>query len=302
MKNAVAVPRQGGALVKAKWEKEMAALAVQEAEKEVLTGQFISIKGGVMTLAGQRLADNKVKVVVIDHIFENAYYVGKYDPDNPSPPVCFAFGREEEAMVPHDDSAEKQNDACGGCPMNAFNSDPDGGKGKACKNGRRLALLSASELTPEAIKRGEIAYLKVPPTSLKGWAYYLKALAGTYQRPAFGVVTEIGVVPDPQSQVRVTFNMVEVLDPKVVKAIMERRQEVAQQIDFPYKPGEVAPAQPRRAAPRKPARRQAAPARAAVPAKKPARKAAAPTRVAAPAPAAAPRARGAGAQSGVRKF
>lgn len=230
----VAVPRKGGAL--AKWEAQLAQDAKAEADNEQLPGgQFLSIKAGVLSLAGQPIEDNKLDVVIVDHVFENAYYTGRYDPDNPSSPICYAFGREEESMAPADDVEEKQNDACAGCPQNVFGTADEGRRpGKACKNGRRLALLSAEGITAHAASEGEIAFLKVPPTSLKGWAYYVKSLASTYRRPTYGVVTTIGVVPDQKDQVRVTFVMKELLDAKVLAAIAERREAVKELIIFPY--------------------------------------------------------------------
>lgn len=229
-------PRRGGGGL-AKWEEQLANDARTEADNEQLPGgQFLSIKAGQLTLAGQPIEGNQIDVVIADHIFANTYYQGRYDADNPSSPHCFAFAREEETMAPDPEAVtEAQSEKCAGCPMNEFNTADEGRRpGKACKNGRRLALLSGEDINPSAAAEGEIVYLMIPPTSLKGWAYYVKSLSATYRRPTYGVVTTIGVVPDQKDQVRVTFQMKELLDEKTLKAVIERRPQIAELIAFPY--------------------------------------------------------------------
>lgn len=85
---------KGGAL--ASWDQELAQFATDIAAKEVApAGQFISFRGGILSIAGSPQQDNEVKVVVLDHCFENALYEGDFNPDVPQNPICFAFGREE---------------------------------------------------------------------------------------------------------------------------------------------------------------------------------------------------------------
>lgn len=258
---AVAPKRGGGAL--AKWEEQLAADAKDEADHEQLPGgQFLSIKGGTLSLAGQPIEGNTLDVVIVDHIFENAYYPGKYDEDNKSSPTCFAMGREEESLAPDPEAVtEAQAEACAGCPMNEFETADEGrGKGKACKNGRRLALISAEDITPAAALEGEVVFAKIPPTSLKGWAYFVKSLSATYRRPTYGVVTTLTVVPGPNGGFGFAFQMKELLDEKTLKAVAERREQVKELIAFPYAKVTEAPARP--------ARRSARPA---APAPKPAK-------------------------------
>lgn len=240
-KNEKALAKRGSVGM-TKWEEELAKHATEAADKEQMpTGSFVSIRGGVMTIAGQPIKDNKVKVVIVDHVYENALYSGDYDPDAPQPPSCYAFGRDEKELAPHEKSSEPAHESCEGCPNNVFGS-ADKGKGKACKNTRRLALVSADGLSEDSVRDGELVYMKLPVTSTKGWAFYVKGLAAQMKRPPFGVITEIAVIPDPKTQFKVAFRVVEAVPNEVMGAVMERREKVMEEIMFPYgSPSEQTP-------------------------------------------------------------
>lgn len=218
----------------ASWEAELEKDAAEGAAQEQLpTGSFVSIRGGIMSIGGSPIKDNKVQVVILDHVYENAHYAGDYDPEAPQPPSCYAFGRNEEEMKPHEKASKPEADACLGCDKNVFGS-AEKGKGKACKNTRRLALISADNLNAGSIRDGELVYLKLPVTSTKGWALYVKGLAALYKRPAYAVVTEVAVVPDAKTQFKVTFNRVDGIPAELGPAIKARRAKVAEEIMFPY--------------------------------------------------------------------
>jgi hypothetical protein len=221
-----------------KWDAELAKYAEDASAAEKLPGgSFISFRGGQISIAGQP-SKGPIQVVVLDSIFENACYEGDYDADNPQPPVCYGFARSEDDLKPHAEAADPKCESCAGCEMNQWGS-ADKGKGKACKNVRRLAVVSANGLSADSVKKGEVFYIKLPVTSVKGWAMYVKSLAATTRRPPFAYVTEIECVPDPKSQFKVTFAPVEPVPDDVMGAVMERRKEIEEQIAFPYpKPGE----------------------------------------------------------------
>lgn len=231
-----------------KWDAELAKLAAgaTETEAHVGGGSFIGTASGVLKFKGAEVPGNKMNVVVLDHIIENAFYPGNYDSNNPQPPVCFAFGRVEEGMAPHPDSAEPQHETCAGCPQNEYGT-ANTGKGKACKNIRRLALISQGDLD-EDIAAAEVAYLKVPVTSVKAWAGFVRQGAEVLKRPPLGFVTEIGLVPDPKSQFKMNFRLIEpIADAETMGAIIEKNKLVAKEIDFPYSaPAEAVAPPPRR--------------------------------------------------------
>jgi hypothetical protein len=220
------------------WQDKLAALAKKGVEQEAHAGgggTFIGTRAGQLTYQGNAVAGNKLDVIVADSIMENAYYVGRFDPENPAPPVCFSFGRDEKTMVPHPDAAAPQHTSCVGCPKNEFGS-AESGAGKACKNIRRLALIPAKPLDEDAVRTAEVAYLKLPVTSVKNWATYVKTLDALSHLPPVAVVTQISTQPDAKSQFKITFNNQATLPEDIVTPILERLEMIEKDIEFPYSP------------------------------------------------------------------
>lgn len=239
-----------------KWDEELAKQAEAAAASEANTGggRFVSIRGGVLSFNGAPVPGNAIAVVIADHIFENVLYEGDFDPDNITAPACFAFGRDEKDMKPHDDVENpKSDDGCKSCPLNVFGS-ADKGRGKACRNTRRLGLLNAGTIgangkfklieDDEYWQKSEAAYLKLPVTSVKGFAAYVKQIAAALKRPPHGVVTKLSVQPDPKSQFKVVFEPMMKLPDSVMSAIMTKREQVQNEIAFPYQPADEAAKKP----------------------------------------------------------
>lgn len=231
----------------AKWDEELAKLAELSTgiEASVGTGgQYIKTRGGQLEYNGGIIPNATMNVIILDHVLENAYYSGRYDPDNPAPPSCFALGRDDKDMAPHEESESPEHDACAGCPMNQFGS-ADTGRGKACKNIRRLALLPEDAL--EDIGAAEPAYLKVPVTSIKEWAGYIRQLNDTLKRPPLGVITEISLKPHAQHQFHMHFKLIGTIDDgDLIGELLEKRKTVNDALMTPYKPAEEQPATPAR--------------------------------------------------------
>lgn len=196
-----ALAKIAAAELPADWEQQMFAdanaAAVASSTAFGTGAKFISIQGGVFSMGKEVLRDSRgpLGVVVLDQALENAYYTGAFDPDNPASPVCFALGFVEgdaaPEMVPHPDAPEPQAEKCSACQHNAFGSG-ENGKGKACKNSIRLAMISTSHpLAPDA----EIVQIKLPPTSGGGWAKYVGDLKSMFKRPPYGVRTELFLEP-----------------------------------------------------------------------------------------------------------
>ena len=252
------------------WQERLRqeAEAAVKVEKNVGSGsKFIKTRGGKFTLDGGTA--DKLEVVILDHILENAWYEGRFDPDTPSPPSCFALGREEDELVPHENVAEPVNEKCKGCPYNEFESS-DTGRGKACKNTRRLALLSVADVENlETIPDAEIALLKIPVTSVGNWATYVKKLKSSYDVPPLGVLTEITLSPDSKSQFKMSFRMLErIEDGDLIEALFDKKDTIQDDLEAPYQavdPEERAAkeAKPGKAHGKAPAKAAAAPAKAA---------------------------------------
>lgn len=243
-----------------------AKLAEMAAKSSTLTnstggGKFFSTSAGVLKFDDSPLPGNQMAVIVIGHCLENVYYEGDYDPQAISPPTCFAFCKDPDLINefgPPDDmdeAFEAQNDTCKGCWANEFGSAAKG-KGKACSNRRRLALLPAGTYD----KNGELelfdelehyteceeAYLKLPVMSGKGFDNYLKQVANQVGKPLFAVFTRIYLEPDPKSQFRVNFELIEDIDDEEwLQALFARYETIMEGIDFPYAPPSEEEEQPK---------------------------------------------------------
>lgn len=215
-----------------KWDEELAKFAKQAEQEEPLGGNFISTRGGRLQYGGSEIPGNKMNVVIVNYVKENHYYEDRFDADNPASPVCFAFADEDGEMKPHADAIKPQCVTCAQCPKNQFGS-ADQGKGKGCKNIRRLGLFTEDGL--DDVVAAEIAVLKIPVTSVKGWRTYISQIARAMKRPPFAVVTEISIVPDSKTQFKLVFKPVaQITDGDALGAIMERRDTVFTELAKPY--------------------------------------------------------------------
>lgn len=237
----------------ADWDEQMKADArlASKMEENTATGQFFSLKAGVLSWNDSPLVNNEMACVVVDSILENVTYDEGYDEDQRSPPVCFAFGRakgdeEKVIMMPHADvvaRGQQINDTCDGCERNKFGT-AEKGRGKACSNRRRLALIPIGKLdnngrfTPEKhaknVEEASMGFLKLPVMSVKNWSAYVKQLSGATGRPPYGVVTKVKVIPDSKSQFRVTFEALQEIPRDLGPAVLKRVKEAQAAIMQPY--------------------------------------------------------------------
>ena len=256
-----AMPEQQPGNAVATYDERFAAMAAQYAGAERVTGSFLSTKGGVLTFQDEPLPGNQMLVIILDIVRERTFYAEKYEAglEHNRPPVCYAFSRmdePEDEMAPHPSMQADlsyfvpQNDICKTCPNNEWGS-ADTGRGKACSERRRMALLPAGYFAPKRGSRdfdmhvfddpnhfetSDIAYLKLPVTSVKDWARYVTTLASTNRRPPQGVITRVYLEPDPKSQFRVKFEMIEELPVELYEVIMARHEEATGNIIFGYAP------------------------------------------------------------------
>lgn len=95
--------------------------------------------------------------VIVDHHPVNAYWAVKYSGEN-NPPDCSSMDGKEGV------DKDGNRRPCNSCPYNEWGSDEDG-RGKACKNMRRIYILPEGQMFP--------LLLTLPPTSLKNFSNYL---------------------------------------------------------------------------------------------------------------------------------
>ena len=229
------------------WDEQLAKDAEIAAGMEANSGggQFFSFKSGILSFNDMPMPNNEMAVIILDSIFENVFYEGEYDPNNPTPPTCFAFGREELTVGPHQaviDKGQDQHTNCQGCPMNQWGT-AEKGRGKACRNTRRLGVIPAGEFTKTGFspftdtahyKDATVGFMKLPVTSIKGYATFVKQVAGGLKRPPYGIFTRVKVVPDAATQFKVVFEALDKVPDGLMQTIVDRRTEVMSTIDFPY--------------------------------------------------------------------
>lgn len=135
---------------------------------------------GDIILPDGRNMGNRIDVVVLDFLSANKYYSRPYNPNDISPPDCFAIGRELNKMAPDETVPEPVNDKCATCELNQFGSAANG-TGKACKNTRELAVLVLDDENPDAHNApdAEIYTISLPPTALKSFDGYASYVART---------------------------------------------------------------------------------------------------------------------------
>ena len=204
-------------------EAQLAALAKASAAAEKPPTSNISFKAGVLAYNGDPVPGNKLDCIIIASTHVNLFYAGKYDPDNLSSPICYAYGDKESDMAPHPAAAQPQAESCSACPHNQFGS-ADNKKGKACKNSRHLAMIPAST-KPEDVPTVEVAISKVPVTSVKAYSTYVHKIRTLFNRPPLGVITELSVTPDVKTQFKVNFVQKELVDMQIIGALIQKSEE-----------------------------------------------------------------------------
>ena len=195
-----------------KWDEELAKQAEIAAGMEASAGggQFFSTRGGQLSWQDAPLPGNEMAVIILDHIFETVYYEGRYDPDTPQSPTAFAFGRDQDELRWHENSdPEFAGQLCSESEVCEWGS-ADTGRGKAARETRRLAMVPAGQFDrngdlelfedPEHYATTTIGFMKLPVTSVKGFANFVKQVAGALKRPPFGIVARVAVVPDAKTQ------------------------------------------------------------------------------------------------------
>lgn len=216
------------------FDKEMAEIAAKQVAAESgASGDFISTKGGHFSIDGVTVKGDKIKAVVVDSIFLNTWYEKPWDPSEPATPACYAFGVTAKGMSPHEDSEQPQHENCAECPLNKFGTANVGsGKGKACKNQRRLALILEEDLEdPEA----RMWLLNISVTSCKAWGGYVSQIVDTYNKPTCGVLTELELfTAKGKTYAQTSFAFERELDLAEMKAVLPRRKEAMKKLTLPF--------------------------------------------------------------------
>ena len=122
-----------------------------------LNGNFKRIVGGEQI--GKSIP-HKINVIIVDQLpkVSRTFYAGDYDPDAKATlPDCWSDLGDKPAAS----AGNKQAASCADCPQNVLGSGK-GGKGRACRFSRRIAVLAEGDPT------GEVYQMNVPAKSLFG--------------------------------------------------------------------------------------------------------------------------------------
>lgn len=199
------------------------------------TGRRISIRGSRfrMIVDGEQVSVSKnstLNMVIVDAAsIARTYYEGAFDPENPTPPVCWSPDtRKPGEDVPED---QRKSATCGDCPMNVKGSGQ--GESRACRFSQRLAVMLEGE-------NDQVYQLQLPATSLFGSAdgadmglqAYIKYLSA-HNTPAIAVMTEMRFDDDATAP-KLYFRPVRALDEDELKAAIELRDsdEAKKAIEF----------------------------------------------------------------------
>ena len=233
---AVATTQQGGALATTQeLSFNLPALSDPQEAMEVMADnlselggnlRFDKVKipsGGGLSLEviddnGEAKPASELVGVVLDHYPINAYWEGKYTGEN-NPPDCSSM--DGITGFTKDDTAFEYPIKCKDCPKNQWGSDPEGGKGKACKNMIRIYIVEEGNAFP--------VLLALPPTSTGNWRDYMKRLAGK-MKSIYGVVTKVKLEKDKSeggiSYSKATFSKADELRPEERQAIKAYAQQL----------------------------------------------------------------------------
>ncbi len=156
-----------------------------------------------------------VVIVKANPQMSKTFYINGWDENNNNPPDCAsANGIVPDQGVPH-----RQSDICATCPKNAWGSAPNGGKGKACGDHRRLAVVPLPDLRNESL--GGPLLLRCPAASLQDMAAF-DARYKSMGYPYFTMGVKIGFDPQ-ESYPKFTFAAIRPLTEDEAKVVIELR-------------------------------------------------------------------------------
>ena len=218
------------------WQEALKAHAEQAKARvqklTATTATMLSFKNGKLRVGGEDM-DNPLEVIILALRGERAYYDTDYDAENASSPTCYSFDGDR----PHPDADEPQGETCAACPWNEFGTK---GKGKACKEGSRMALILADQLGD--LETADVLQAKTSVNNTK----YLRSYAERLGAPLFLFTTAIKNEVDPKTQYRLSFRSVDklVLNDKLGPALSAKVEEAERLLAVPYPKSEDRPAKP----------------------------------------------------------
>jgi hypothetical protein len=213
---------------------ELAGAAKDAAAEERPSVSKLSTAGGQLKYQSNPVPGNNLDVVIMAAPYRNVYYEGRYDPDNIKNPACFALSDTDEDMKPHPNAAQPQAKDCASCPKGQWKS-ADTGKGKACKQSRRMVLIPATALeSAELVGKAEMALLDLPVTSVKNYPNFVNALAASTNLPPWAAVANVKVQPSKNMFEVVITPIRQAGDEHIIRALRARTTNALELGLLPY--------------------------------------------------------------------
>ena len=211
------------------WEDQMKADAKAVVERERPALSFMSLKSGIMAVGGEPVEGNSMDCVIVAVVSEMVHYKEKWQEGVISRPDCYASGEGRlESLIPHEKVGdERYAPTCKECPYFVWGSDLGGGRGRECKERRKMALMPADG-------SAGLCILSIPGTSIKGWSKFVRGVvAETGMSPA-GIITTIKVKPHLKNQFEVLFERIGEVPEDMRPTVMAQRAGALEVLLAPY--------------------------------------------------------------------
>lgn len=223
------------------------AQAASARETAGLGGQKIQVRGKHFVADDADLGET-ISVVVLASAYVNTYYDRPYDPEgDATSPACYAVALEEADLASAEDSPAAQSEGgagnpCATCWANQFES-AQTGRGKACRNGRRLILKLMTDVEEHGVEGAPSRELTLSPKALKHWGRYVRGLARVHKMPPHGVVTEFSFDPNSEYPIIVP-RFADALGPEQLAAAVEATAEAEDEALRPFDVSSYEPPRP----------------------------------------------------------
>jgi hypothetical protein len=200
-----------------------AQLEAQRSRIEGPSSSRISTAGKQFTLPDGRTSQGPLSLVILDWRITHAYYTGIYDPAKPKAPDCWAISETINCAPDPGKVRTPKHASCNGCPFNEYGT-ASVGRGKACKETRRLAV------APLDAQVGDKPFLlEVSPTGIRSFESLVTALSAKGLTP-LEVVAEVGFKSDATYPTLV-FAPAAALDEDQLATMFEIRSRAAAVLD-----------------------------------------------------------------------
>jgi len=195
------------------------------------SSKFISFKGGNIIIDKKVVPNAKTEVIVLGLLTERSYFPGDFDPDVRQSPACYAYANmeeDEDEMSPHEEAKDPQSESCADCQWNKFGS-ANKGRGKACRESIRIALLPAQK----NLAKADIWHARIPITSVPAFKDFANTILEAGQ-PLYSVVAELSVVPDVKSFFKINWTPKKPLGADDREIAYSKAKTAVANIAFPY--------------------------------------------------------------------